>query len=190
MPIPSSPQIKQLDNLSAHIKDNPIRYPSDMSKKLEWTPINNEWKENISTCFWSTSYKGDIVDHLLKIIALRDKLLSFGGDEACMPVIEPDLNDIISRGQLWPGTRIKMMEGETCHCHANSAYLWDANRHRTVLATGYALSNDGMWRQHSWVVQLNSRRNTIIETTKERIAYFGFVMTEEEGNKFLQGNAC
>jgi hypothetical protein len=38
----------------------------------------------------------------------------------------------------------------------------------------YALSQDGLWRQHSW--NYNSDEDLVIETTQERIAYYGTVL--------------
>lgn len=73
-------------------------------------------------------------------------------------------------------------------CHFNSARMWDANRGKCQIATGYALSDDGCWRQHSWVVQPLTVKYRIWETTEPRIAYFGFIMTDEECEDFLYQN--
>ena len=48
------------------------------------------------------------------------------------------------------------------------------NEHK-VFATGWALSDDDLWRPHSWVV----RRGVIYEPTPVvRDAYFGLVVNE------------
>lgn len=70
----------------------------------------------------------------------------------------------------------------------NSANLWDANRGRCFIATGYALSEDGLWRSHSWVVQPMPRTLRVWETTVKRVAYFGVVLTEEECDRFYRDN--
>ena len=55
--------------------------------------------------------------------------------------------------------------------------------------TGYALSDDGMWRQHSWCIcdagEEYIEDSIIIETTEKRLAYFGFIMDEEESEEFV-----
>lgn len=106
-----------------------------------------------------------------------------------MPATEQDLDKIITRGQLWYGDRVDMMKGERGQCHRNTCYLWDANKERVLIATGYALSEDGMWRQHSWGIHVRPRVNRIVETTVKRIAYFGFVMNLEEPIEFVYHNA-
>lgn len=89
------------------------------------------------------------------------RLLDFGGYAVVMAWHESDAEAILERGQLWYGDRIIMQKGEPSQCHTNSAMLWEANKSRTLegpyreelaLATGYAMSEDGLWRQHSWCV--------------------------------------
>ena len=47
------------------------------------------------------------------------------------------------------------------------------------------LSEDGLWRQHSWVVQPMTRTVKVWETTVERVAYFGVVLNDEECQEFF-----
>lgn len=42
--------------------------------------------------------------------------------------------------------------------------------------TGYALSPDGLWRQHSWAYGDNLM---IYETTVERVMYFGVELSSD-----------
>jgi hypothetical protein len=115
---------------------------------------------------------------------LKRKLLSLGGYAVILPAMEDDLTRILERGTL--ERRYKMMKGEPCNCHNNSALLWDANRDKVLLCTGYALSKDGLWRQHSW--GFDPRTNFVIETTVGRVAYFGYCMTDDEAEKFYDAN--
>jgi hypothetical protein len=56
------------------------------------------------------------------------------------------------------------------NCHKNVAEFWQRRSGNLIaLATGYALSDDGLWRQHSWGI----RSNAIFETTEPRKIYFG-----------------
>jgi hypothetical protein len=115
---------------------------------------------------------------------LKKTLLDIGGWSVCVPHVEPDLGKILERGRRFPG-RSKSMKGEPCRCHSNSAYCWDENRELCRICTGYALSKDGMWRQHSWVYTNDGK---VVETTEKRVAYFGFVMDEQECERFLFDN--
>lgn len=117
-------------------------------------------------------------------VPLKKILLGIGGWGVCTSRIEEDMEKILERGRRFPG-RSKMMPGEPCGCHSNSALCWNENRDLCKICTGYALSRDGMWRQHSWVYTNNG---VVVETTVKRVAYFGFVLTEEECEDFLNGN--
>jgi hypothetical protein len=115
---------------------------------------------------------------------LKKKLLAIGGWAVCAPVIEPDKEKILERGRKFPG-RSKMMRGEPCRCHSNSAACWEENRELCRICTGYALSKDGVWRQHSWVYTSDG---IVVETTEKRVQYFGFIMNEDECEDFCLNN--
>ena len=119
---------------------------------------------------------------------LHQKLLAFAGEAICFPPYEEDLDNILNYGQFWVGSNAKLMRGEPSRCHANSANLWEQNKEATRICTGYALSEDGMWRQHSWLVWHKSRSNQIVETTAKRIAYYGFVMPYDMCQQFADEN--
>ena len=111
-----------------------------------------------------------------ELLPLRRKLLSFGGEEI-VPRDEPDLSEIISRGKIFKEkAKLKIMKLISCHSNVVELY---ANKNYKI-ATGYALSSDGLWRQHSWCIDNKS----IIETTKKRKKYFGFVLTDRKAHEF------
>ncbi|MBQ8806613.1 MAG: hypothetical protein IJZ68_09245 [Bacteroidaceae bacterium] len=186
-----------LEQQIAYLLRNPITKPEEMPTPLTTIPMDEEWKNTISKRFWY--HKNGIDEYIAengnvhvpmvkKLFELRDRLLKFGGEEVCLPAYDEDVFKIMERGQLWYGDRIHMMKGKPSQCHRNSSYCWEANQDKAVLCTGYALSEDGMWRQHSWLVELRPRRNKIVETTVPRIAYFGFGMTTEEARDFYFDN--
>ena len=115
-----------------------------------------------------------------ELLSLRKKLLLLGGEEI-VSRDEPDLNKIIRRGKVFrEKAKLKIMR--PISCHSNVAELYADKGYK--IATGYALSNDGLWRQHSWCIDNKS----IIETTKKRKKYFGFILTDKEAQKFLLFN--
>ena len=191
----ASCQTVSLDNHFAYVYrrgGSPIRDASQMlpDKPLVWDPLDKEWQDRINAeNWWASGYTGSDKGKE-KETALIKKLLEFGGNEVCMPNIEEDIDDIMSSGQLWYGDKSMLMKGQSCQCHSNSAGIWEANyeQHEIAIATGYALSKDGMWRQHTWLVQRKPRSVLIVETTEKRIAYFGFLMTEEEALDFCSKN--
>jgi hypothetical protein len=125
-------------------------------------------------------------DHL---VPLKKMLLALGGHAVILPVIEEDLQKIMKRG--WPivpskNLKVVMMRGEPSRCHRNAALCWEANPNKVTLYTGYALSKDGLWRQHSWLV--NNTSGNVVETTEARIIYYGYPMTADEANEFYFDN--
>lgn len=171
-----------------------ITKPSQMPKPLVWNPISDSWRKNLeSNSIWWYKSQPDSANEkeraaMEKALVLRDRILGFGGDIACMDLYDEDYEKIMERGQFWYGEHVRFKKGWPSKCHQNSARLWDANRGICQIATGYALSKDGCWRQHSWVVQPLKIKYRIWETTEPRIAYFGFVMTDEECEEFLYWN--
>lgn len=121
-----------------------------------------------------------------KMQALHDLLMSHGGLITCLPWIEEDLDKILERGRLWKPRWLREMPSLPSSCHFNAAALWDANRDKPVrIATGYALSDDGIWRQHSWCI---FKKEVVVETTVKRVLYFGFAMAKDEANQFYWDN--
>lgn len=103
---------------------------------------------------------------------------------------EWDLEQLLARGQVFSGP-VAMREGEPGQAHSNAAQLWADHREQFSLVTGYGLSEDGLWRQHSWILRTNPRPHEplLIETTVARVLYFGYVLTQEEAERFYQANS-
>lgn len=122
------------------------------------------------------------IEHDKGLSMLRDMLLEIGGEEVCLE-FEPDLERLLKRGRTWQRTnKIKMMRGEPCHCHSNSAHLWKDNKGKIAIIVGWGLSDDGIWRQHTFCWRHETQQ--VVETTTRRIAYFGTMLTEREATRF------
>lgn len=156
---------------------------------VAWQPMSDEWKEHCrNNAFWFQ----DTVAEARKMFSgmderlfeLKARLLDFAGNTVCLPPYEEDLENILEYGQFWLGYNAERIPGEPCQCHENSALLWRENRDVTNICTGYALSEDGMWRQHSWLIHRKPRSNKIVETTRPRVLYYGFAMPPELSEKF------
>lgn len=188
-------EIASLNGRYAYIYKNggsPINNAEQMlpDKPLICQLLDEEWQNSINAhCWWASGYTGNEHGNPHDIELIK-KLLSFGGYEACVPYRDEDVQSILERGQLWYGDHMTLMKGTPSQCHRNSCNLWAQNcaDNEVAIATGYALTNDGMWRQHSWLLHRKSRSVRVIETTTKRIAYFGFVMTDEEAEQFCSEN--
>ena len=117
-----------------------------------------------------------------ELIPLRNKLLEIDGLEI-VPRPESDLTKLMERGRLFDfGVELRLMRRSGCH--ENAAKLWRENRKDNKICTGWGLSDDGLWRQHTWVIS----NEKIIETTEVRIKYFGVIFSEEEAERFAINN--
>lgn len=124
---------------------------------------------------------------------LEAKLLQLGGKLVPFPVprpgylSEPYAKKLLARGYAQPGAPARYQRGQANSCHSNAARLWASNPRRYAIESGYALSRDGGWREHSWIYDLKDRQ--IIESTEKRVKYFGFRLTDPEAKTFYRQNA-
>lgn len=92
---------------------HPIRRPSQMHRPLVCKPMDKAWKESLKDRWWSTNSivkpanEAEAAERL-RMFALRDKILSFGGEEVCMAFDEEDYDAIMQRGQLFYGNHAQM----------------------------------------------------------------------------------
>jgi len=119
---------------------------------------------------------------------LRALLLEAGESWEVVPPFEREvlLGDLIRVGKLYEITHISYLPGEPNRCHDNVAAVLEIcggmeGAPNLLGATGYALSEDGLWRQHSWAV---GDEGEIFETTVGRTAYFGVsIVTGDRGRE-------
>ena len=123
--------------------------------------------------------------HLVRLAKgrMHDWLLEIGGWGVALPSLDDDIDCVIERGFLLPGTSARIIAGTPENCHVNAA-LWCARNPETVaMMTGYALSSDGLWREHSWIVRREEEEGAtplLLEPSKPSVAYFGFIRTHAE----------
>jgi hypothetical protein len=147
-------------------------------RRIKTDSPSQQWYNDVKKRGFTADYTHPQTKHLEP---LKQKLLEIGGWAVCLPVFEEDYDKIMTRGRRFPRNK-KMIRGENNQCHNNSTFLWDEFGYQ--ICTGYALTKDGMWRQHSWCFH----DNTVIETTVSRVQYFGFIMTHEEAEQFFWDN--
>ncbi|KAJ3038424.1 hypothetical protein HDV00_000612 [Rhizophlyctis rosea] len=110
---------------------------------------------------------------------LERKLIDCGGWAAMVDA--ETIPFIVTEGFFLDGDDAVLEEGDPCSCHHNADRLAEENPDTVVAMTGYALSDNGMWRTHSWAVRKleNGEGFQIVETTAERLAYFGHILRPE-----------
>jgi hypothetical protein len=115
------------------------------------------------------------------ILLLRDHLLKLNGIHLVAPTEpDPDVDGLLVSGSVMDAA-VHFEEMAENSCHWNVAALWLQRREDLVgVATGYALSADGLWRQHSW----GMGHYAIFETTEIRTCYFGLLMEGADADAF------
>jgi hypothetical protein len=116
---------------------------------------------------------------------LRGLLLGIGGTHLVAPP-SPDggLPLLIDAGFVMAGPVVRRSMNQS-ECHRNVAEIW-AEKHRVLvgIGTGYSLSDDGLWREHSWGLL----REGILETTMLRVKYFGVLLQYGDADCFAMAN--
>jgi|SRR6476620_8281735 len=140
---------------------------------------NAEWLERLK----ARGFTADSVYDKGQNEDLKNLLLGYGGVAVVLPKIERDKKLIMVDGYAMVNPEIFQEKGDPCECHKNSAKIWKQYGYR--LHTGYALSSDEVWRQHSWTVD---NENVVHESTEPREVYFGFQLEEDEAEIFYEAN--
>jgi hypothetical protein len=116
---------------------------------------------------------------------LRGLLLGLGGTHLVAPPdLDADVPRLIDAGFVMAGPVLRRSMRRS-DAHRNVAEIWAARQRELVgIGTGYALSVDGLWHQHSWGL----RREGILETTVPRVKYFGVLLQHRIADSFASAN--
>ena len=97
------------------------------------------------------------------------------------PVRDDDALEWIRNGFVQAGP-VVLKVGVASACHQNVAAVWRKARRGGMvgIGTGYGLTADGLWRQHSWGIL----REGILETTVARTKYFGICLQGPRADGF------
>lgn len=109
---------------------------------------------------------------------IEQRVLTLGGELVVVtPWPEDDLELLAAHGAPHPAPA-RLEPGARRDCHANAARRWISGDE--TIWTGYALSADGLWRQHSWTADTDG----IVETTETRTGYWGAAVPDPFGFAF------
>jgi hypothetical protein len=144
---------------------------------IKTIPISKEWLASLKRM----GFTADTIFDKGQYENLKIILLSCGGEAVVFPQVEPDYKNIFVKGLLLTPPKVKLIKGKPNDCHRNAADNYE--KFGWLIFTGYALSEDGVWRQHSW-----NFGKDFVETTEKRIAYYGYPLDENESNVFIFAN--
>jgi hypothetical protein len=110
-------------------------------------------------------------------------LLSFGGVfVVAPPKADPDVPGLIRSGFLMSGP---ILTKPMSMCHQNVSDVWTKGQKGLLgIATGYALSDDGLWRQHTWGMM----RDGVLDSTEARLKYFRILLQDAAADNFANCN--
>ena len=120
-----------------------------------------------------------------ELMRLKALLLRSGGEFlVAPPKPDSDVRALLESGFLISGA-ISLKRMQCRSCHQNVSQLWRERGSGIIgIATGYALSEDRLWRQNSWGL----RRAGVLETTEPRAKYFGIIFQGEKADQFADNN--
>jgi hypothetical protein len=105
-------------------------------------------------------------------------ILGHGGVAVVPPTTcEDDIPKFLGGGCV--ERQVRLVKGPPSRCHTTTATYWEEGK-LDAIVTGYALTRDGLWRQHSWGLS----DGTVIEPTMRRVAYFGIELRGAEADNF------
>jgi hypothetical protein len=121
--------------------------------------------------------------HQPELRELRRILLKLGGEEMVpSPGDDPTINFLIDYGIVYAGPVLLTHAGHRQQ-DRRLGRIWHRRLHGIVgIGVGYALNDDGLWREHSFGV----RREGVIETLAPRRKYFGLLLIGEAADAFAE----
>ena len=129
----------------------------------------------------------NVTDHYCTQWSTLCRTLLAHGGALVVPPPGPDIYlDALLTGETFADRRVPApgWAGSSC---ANSADLWIFGVAHTI-ATGYALGDDGLWRQHTWALTGDGQDRAILETTTSREQYFGVALTGADALAFARAS--
>jgi hypothetical protein len=133
-------------------------------------------------------HQNDTLDYAkydAQIEKLRSILLTIAGSKVVGLAFNHYVGGILFNGRQFSTTGLRQEHGDRSQCHQNTAQLYISGRYREAsIVTGYALFDDGIWRRHSWLLNLDS----IVESTVPRTIYYGCELSDAEAILFCWYN--
>ena len=182
--------VKDLKDLSFRDKIKPEKYIKSRQKDRDMRERPYTY-ESIYSFLLKNAPKdsaAEYADEYLKNFKkLEKKLLSIGGYEVSFAwdCELDELKKILTRGQVLDGRKFKKTQGDPGRCHENSILGWNANRDKAIVMSGFALSEDGYWVFHSWLINVKANNQPLETTPVKRCAYYGYALNLSECEEFL-----
>lgn len=155
-----------------------------VTNPIECKPMDEEWKQRIAEKkWWANANRDKVPTNKIPIRKFMDKLLEFGGEEVCISSWDMFDDLCVIDGQFWFGKDFNQAYNKDFRCHTTTVDLWEILKSNRVICNGFALTDDGVWRQHTWIIHLdiddtheNIIKREFIEPHSPKIAYYGICM--------------
>lgn len=123
----------------------------------------------------------EMVQEQPRLLELEQRLLAKAGQAVAL-LPEPDLDELLAKGNFIKPQAVWLVPGRAGRCHTNTVRLWEKSNGNMRIFTGWSLAQDGRWYQHSW----GALWGKLVETTEPRLLYFGYELTNELAAEFWQ----
>jgi hypothetical protein len=150
-------QIARVRGHAARLRSPPVkRYMCSMGRTKTWQTLTAEalkamvWPplDERRKAFPEARTFDWVGVHGLGYLDMETELLAVGGlGLVSMP--EPDLQQLLERGRPFLAVTVQKARGQVNDCHGNTARTWREAKGSLQVATGFALSDDALWRQHT-----------------------------------------
>ncbi len=164
-----------------------LKMENDNYKVIEYESIINNKSLTKNFCNSNNMASSDIEKK--RLVLLKNKLLEYGGLKVAIPSSEDDAYALLKRGihKVSNVKNTKKISGKRGASHANVSEWWIHNKERITIMTGYALSEKGVWVQHSWCY--DNKLKIMLETCQRKTNYFGIVLSFQESYEFYLANS-
>ena len=154
---------------------------------IEFNDISNEEKHRLSRngCTEGATIPDVLPNRAKNLAMMRDAILNYGGHAVLLDTLDPDTSMVLRSAQYQSGIAVVLIPGEESKCHHNAIREYWGDRENTVLFTGYAADETGVWVRHSWI----ERNDALLETTSRRLAYYGVRLTSAQAELFASVRA-
>lgn len=122
------------------------------------------------------------ISEIPRFSELNEALNRFESNTIVLPMFnsKEEIDNILDKGILYDNNEIIVIKMQRSKCHDNVEDFCDNIENFGMslndsfkIINGFGLSNDGLWRFHSWILK---NGEIIIETTEPRLLYYGCII--------------
>lgn len=173
---------EELRNILAWKRNNPITEASHMTETvscIEEKPSEIHTPIEVGAAELVIGLREDETFN-----ALQEKVLSFGGDMVFLRTERYVNENFIQHAQVWHGDKVEALGGsyETSDTFLSILAKMEEKQENIYVAKGFALQKNGIWMEHTWLLEEKEGETILIDPCTSHLLYLGDVYTKEQTN--------